>query len=171
MAQSKTAAAPTSGLEVAIVYDASRADGTSFWQQGGSVQLEGRFWRGLGAVADIGGLHTGNMHGSGVGLDMVTATFGPRYSYPLRRRPYSIYGQVLAGEANGFNSAFPGKNGVQTVANSLALLAGGGVNLHLKNHLSARLVEVDWLRTQVPNGSDNVQNDLRLGAGLVWRFK
>jgi hypothetical protein len=33
------------------------------------------------------------------------------------------------------------------------------------------LAEADWLRTQMPNSSDNVQNNLRLGAGLVWHFK
>jgi hypothetical protein len=49
-------------------------------EQGGSVQMYGRFWHGLGGVADVAGLHTGSVHGSGVGLDLVTATFGPRYT-------------------------------------------------------------------------------------------
>ena len=28
----------------------------------------------------------------------------------------------------------------------------------------------DWLRTQLPNATTKVQNNLRLGAGLVFRF-
>jgi hypothetical protein len=42
---------------------------------GGSIQLHRQFWRGLGIVADIFGLHSSNASGSGVGLDLVTATF------------------------------------------------------------------------------------------------
>jgi len=45
--------------------------------------VEGRFWRGLGVVADVNGHHTANMHVSRVGLDLVTATFGPRYTLPI----------------------------------------------------------------------------------------
>ena len=34
-----------------------------------------------------------------------------------------------------------------------------------------RAFEADWLRTQMPNATTNVQNNLRLGAGLIYRFK
>jgi len=73
----------TSGsLDVAVVYNpliANVVSGNSFWMQGGSVQVHGQFWHGLGVVADVSGLHTASTSGSsGVGLDLVTATFGPR---------------------------------------------------------------------------------------------
>jgi hypothetical protein len=35
-------------------------------------------------------------------------------------------------------------------------------------HLSVRLIEVNWLRTQLPNSTTNIQNDLELGAGIVF---
>jgi hypothetical protein len=52
----------------------------------------------------------------------------------------------------------------------LALCIGGGVNVALRHRLALRAFEADWLRTQLPDGTTNVQNNLRLGAGLVFRF-
>jgi len=160
-------------LEVAITYNAIRPgapSGDRFWLQGGSVQLEGKFFHGLGAVADVTGQHTANMHGSGVGLDLVTATFGPRYTWQPAHRRYAFFGQALAGEANGFNSIFPNSAGADNSANGMALKVGGGINYALLRRLAVRAVEVDWLRTQLPNSTTNVQNSLQLGAGLVYLF-
>ena len=50
------------------------------------------------------------------------------------------------------------------------LLDLGGMNVPLSGHLAVRAFEADWLRTQLPNATTNVQNNLRLGAGLVFRF-
>jgi hypothetical protein len=173
--QGQSPAKPTkSSLEVALVYNPlmSNVVGSSgFWMQGGSVQVHGQFWRGLGVVADVSGLHTANAgNSSGVGLDLVTATFGPRYTWSLGDR-YAVYGQVLAGEANGLHSIFPAAGGANDSADSLALYAGGGVNINLKNHFALRAIEANWLRTQMPNATTNVQNNLRLGAGLIYTFK
>jgi len=160
---------------LAVVYNpliANVVSGNSFWMQGGSVQVHAQFWHGLGVVADVSGLHTASAGGSsGVGLDMVTATFGPRYTWSPAHRRYAVFGQALVGEANGMNSVFPNPGGANESANSLALYVGGGVNLRLKDHLALRALEADWLRTQMPNATTNVQNNLRVGAGLIYRFK
>jgi len=162
-------------IDVAVVYNPLMANivgGNRFWMQGGSVQAHGQFWHGLGIVADVSGLHTASTSSSpGVGLDMITATFGPRYTWSPAYRRYAIFGQALVGEANGMNSVFPNPAGANTSANSLAIYAGGGFNLRLKHHLALRAVEADWLRTQMPNATTNVQNNLRLGAGLIYKFK
>ena len=145
---------------------------SGFWMQGGSVQVHGQFWRGLGVVADVSGLHTANAgNSSGVGLDLVTATFGPRYTWSPARGRYAVFGQVLAGEVNGFHSVFPGPSGANDSADGLAVYIGGGVNLHLKHRFAVRAIEANWLRTQMPNATTNVQNNLRLGAGLIYKFK
>ena len=166
------AAAPQ--LDASITYDGTLSRNIAsknFWLQGGAVQVHGRFYRGWGAVADIAGMHTANMNSSGVGLDLVTATFGPRYTWAPRHARYELFGQGLAGVANGFNSVFPNVLGAHTTANSLAVKAGGGMNLNLKPHLALRLFEADYLRTQLPNSTNNAQNNLQLGAGLVLRFR
>jgi peptidoglycan-associated lipoprotein len=173
-AEKKTAVAPSNYLEIAITYDAlhaSASSGNNFWLQGGGLQADGHFSHGLGVVADLAGEHTGNMHDSGVGLDMVTMTFGPRYTWqPARYRHTVLYGQALVGQANGFNSVFPSASGPTSSANGLALKVGGGVNYTLSRRFAVRLIEADWLRTQLPNGTTSVQNNLHLGAGLILRF-
>jgi hypothetical protein len=160
-------------IDVAVVYNSLLTNvvvGNSFWMQGGSVQVHGQFWHGWGVVADVSGLHTGNGNGSGVGLDLVTVAFGPRYTWSAPHRRYALFGQFLAGETNGLNSVFPNIAGARDSANSLALYIGGGVNVPLKHRLALRALEANWLRTQLPDGTTNVQNNLRLGAGLVFRF-
>ena len=160
-------------IDVAVVYDSLMTNvviGDSFWMQGGSVQIHGQFWRGWGVVADVSGLHTANANGSGLGLDLVTVAFGPRYTWSAPHRRYVLFGQVLAGETNGLNSVFPNNAGAKDSANSLALYVGGGVNVPLKRRLALRALEANWLRTQLPNGTTNAQNNLRLGAGLIFRF-
>jgi hypothetical protein len=141
-----------------------------FSMQGGSIQVIGEFWHGLGVEADVSGLHTRNANNAGMGLDMVTATFGPRYRWSPARRRYSVFGHALAGEVNGLDSVFPGAGVASSSANGLALQIGGGLDVAVKNHFSLRAFEADWLRTQLPNADTNVQNNTRLAAGAVFRF-
>jgi hypothetical protein len=101
---------------------------------------------------------------------MVTSTFGPRYRWSPARRRYAFFGQALAGEANGFNSIFPGATAPASSANSVALEIGGGLDLPIKHRLALRAFEADWLRTDLPNSDTNVQNNVRLTAGVVVRF-
>ena len=86
------------------------------------------------------------------------------------KRSLAIFGQGLIGSAWGFDSYFPSSAGGTTDATSFALQVGGGVDLGLKRHIGIRLFQADWLRTQLPNGTTNVQNTLRLGTGIVFRI-
>ncbi len=171
-------------LDGAVIYSPLMANvvgGHSFWMQGGSVQVHGRFWRGpqgqrwsgLGIVADISGLHSGHVNGSGsgLGLDIVTATFGPRYTWSPENGRYALFGEVLTGVAHGSNSLFPTSGGGVSNANSLALDVGGGANVHLRGRLTLRAFEADWLYTQLPNANTGAQNSFRVGAGVIYKFK
>lgn len=160
-------------LELALTYIAGYSNpvnGSDFWRQGGGVQIHGRFYGGWGVVADIAGTHVGDIHSTGVGLDLVTATFGPRYTWLPEHSRYSLYGQGLVGQAWGLNSVFPNSSGITTNADSLAVKAGGGLNVALTPHFSLRAVELDYLRTQLPNSSSNTQNNFILGAGVILKF-
>lgn len=147
----------------------------TFWHSGGSVELSAQVYHGFGLAANIAGTQTGNAAGSGVGLSLVTATFGPRYTYykPLgseHNRSLAIFGQGLLGEAFGFNSYFPITSGAIKSDNSLALQVGGGVDIGLTRHFGIRVFQADWVRTQLPNGTTDVQNTLRLSAGVLFRL-
>jgi hypothetical protein len=105
---------------------------TTFWMQGGSIELAGHIPHGLAVVADITGLHEGGSGSSGVPINLVTDTFGPRYTRVIatraRKHPIALFGQALIGEAHGFSSVFPGPSGASTDALSFALQVGGGTD-------------------------------------------
>jgi len=173
--QQNSAVPKTGNLELAISYNAAyagQANGNQFWLSGGNAELAGHFYRGLSVIANITGLHTAHT-GAGVPLNLLFATFGPRYSWRVARRAptahsVSIFGEGLVGEAHGFGGLFPAPGGANSVASSLALQAGGGLDIPLAQHLSLRALQASWLRTQLPNTTTNVQNNLQLGIGIVF---
>jgi hypothetical protein len=160
-------------LDLAVTYTAEHSlkanTSQNFWMQGASVELGAIVWHGLGIAASVSGTHAGSIGTSGVPLSLVTVTFGPRYRWHADNR-ISIYGESLIGEANGFRSLFPSTAGQQTEANSFASQVGGGIDYRLSNRFAIRTLDAAWSRTQLPNSTDNVQNTLRLGAGVVVRF-
>lgn len=165
-------------VDLAVTYTAQYSNLVSdptFWHQGGSIEFSTQTYRGFGIAANIAGTQIGNAANSGVGLSMVTATFGPRYTWyksigGARKKSLSIFGQGLIGEAHGFNSYFPTAAGSLTDYNSFALQVGGGVDIGLSRHFAIRAVQADWIRTQFPNSTSNIQNTFRIGAGVVLRF-
>ena len=160
-------------LEVAVLYNSllsNVARANRFWMQGGSIEVDGQFWHGLCVEADVSGFHAQNANNATVGLDMVTATFGPCYRWSPVHHRYSFSGHALVGEANGFHSIFPGAGAASSSTNGLALQLGGGMDLSIKHRLLMRVFEADWLRTELPNADTNAQNNIRLAAGVVARF-
>lgn len=160
-------------FDVAVTYGAAYADvvgGGTFWMQGGGLQGHVRVYRGLGVVADLAGLHEGSIQSSGVGLDLIATTFGPRYTWQPAHARYSIYGQALGGMAHAFNGVFPTSTGTVTSTNGSAVKLGGGLNFALTPHIGLRVLEADWLRTRFSNSSDDVQDNLQLNTGVVLRF-
>jgi hypothetical protein len=165
-------------VDLAVTYAVQHSNLVStptFWQQGGGVELSAQAYHGFGVAANITGTNVSSAANSSVGLTMVTATFGPRYTWnrfvgAARKRSLAIFDQGLIGEAHGWNSYFPSLAGEQTAYNSFALQVGGGVDIGLSRHLAVRAIQADWLRTEFPNSTTNVQNSFRLAAGLVLRF-
>lgn len=178
-AQQQAASAPGHReMDVAVTYTEqhSNLESTStFWLPGGSVELSAQVYHGLGLAANITGNAVTSAANSGVGLSMITANFGPRYTFyrPAiagQKHSLAIFGQGLIGQAWGFNSYFPSTSGVQTDYNSFALQAGGGVDIGLSRHFAVRAFQADWLRTQFSNATTNVQNSFRLASGIVLRI-
>jgi peptidoglycan-associated lipoprotein len=163
-----------SRFDVAVTYNTALANVTTsnqFWMQGGSVQVRAGSWNGWGIAGNVIGLHTGNMHSSGVGLDLIAYTAGLRYTVIPERGRYNYFGEVLGGAVHGANSIFPTGNHFSTSGNSLALQMGGGINIPMSRRLALRVVEADWLRTQLPNATTGIQNNFRLGAGIQIQFQ
>jgi opacity protein-like surface antigen len=160
-------------VDLSFTYSAQRSNtvpGEFFWLQGGSAELSANFFQNLGVVADVSGSYAKNL-APGVDLTLVTDTFGPRYTWRHvghHGHAVSVFGQTLIGEAHGINSVFVDpEKGAQKDWNSFALQVGGGFDIDLSKRIAIRALQADWVRTQFPNADTNVQNNMRLGAGIV----
>jgi hypothetical protein len=177
-AQSEPGPAPAS-IDLAVTYSteyARLAPGTCgcFWLQGGGADAAFTWWKGFGVAAGV----TGGMVSSyapGVDFSKISYMGGPRYTYtvwkgePTLRRPrLQIFGDGLFGAVHAFSGAFPTAAAITTTANSFALETGGGLNFFFSRSISVRLLEVDYVRTQLANGYAGTQNDLRLAFGVSY---
>lgn len=177
----KPAPAALNGAErfqVALGFDAAYADlaGTNntFWLTGGHAEVAGRVYRGISLVGNFTGLEANNT-GASSPLNLLTVTFGPRYTWtpkPAAVHKVSLFGEGLAGLAHGFNSVFPATPTASSTANSLAVQLSAGADVAVSPYFSIRLVQGGWLRTALPNSTGNsVQNNFEVGAGLVFHSK
>lgn len=159
--------------DIAVTYTGERslkaASGQNFWLQGGAIELGVDAWKGLGVAVNVTGSHANSIGTSGVPISLVTTTFGLRYRWHAGHR-WSLYGEGLVGEANGFDSLFPVTGGAVDSANGLATQVGGGIDIAFRRRFAVRVLDASWVRTTLPNATDNVQNTLHLGGGIVVRF-
>jgi hypothetical protein len=162
----------TDGISLALSYDTlggSMTNSNSFTTQGGAAELNYRFFQGFGATASVLGVHAGSI-GSGVPVNLMIVTFGPSYTYSRHgSHPASFFAHGLVGVAEGFQGLYPQGGVATSSANSLAAQAGGGIDISVSRHVAVRLVQADYVRTQLPNSLTNVQNSVRLGVGIVLR--
>jgi len=160
-------------VDLALTYNAlhnNLASGGNFWQQGGGLELSAEFYHGLGLAMSIAGARADNI-ANGVSLTTITELFGPRYTWTAPSGRSALFGEGLIGEAHGLDSVFPSPQGALSDYNSFALQTGGGVDLRLSKRFAVRPIQADWLRTQFPNARTNIQNNFRVGAGVVVRLQ
>lgn len=149
----------------------SQTNGASFWAQGTGIQSQVRLGQQLGVVTDARIYYKSNINSTGVNLNFVSLTAGPRYTLPVARN-MAVFGQALFGGSLAYNGLFPnGSGGLKTTAGGLAIIAGGGAEMRLSGHLILRAIEVDRLRVHLPNGANNTQNALSIGGGVNYWFK
>lgn len=182
-AQQQPVPARTVDVDAAITYVGERAkiasvDCGCFWLNGGSGDFAMTFFHGLGVAANLTGVHASNI-GTGIDLDKVMFAVGPRYTYSPaawskhhlgKDRGIALFGESLFGGVHGFNTVFPSSTGTQGAASSFAMQLGGGVDLRLPRHIGVRAVEVDYVRSTLPNNGGNLQNDLRIAGGISFHF-
>ena len=178
-ARGQAATAPGGGFlnhtEVALVYDYIRSESVGYDGGPGTFSLSGVSAAGayllrphLSAVLDFSGTHVNGVENSGNSLTMLISQVGGRYTIRpvLHVRPFV---QVLAGEVHATGGIYPANPYTGGGADTFAFTVGAGADYAL-SHLVAFRGQADYLYTGLPNGGNNRQNDLRIGAGLVMRF-
>ena len=141
-----------------------------FSLNGGGAQLQAGLTPHLAAVADFAATESGNITPDRYQLTLLTYTFGLRYM-PLRAGRLSPFGEVLVGGGHTFGSLSPARSGVGGSSNAVAFQTGGGLSLQVRNHIRVVPIQADYLLSNFDNGQQNVQNYLRLSAGVVFRLK
>jgi hypothetical protein len=139
-----------------------------FWLQGGGAEASLRLFKGFGIAGSVTSERISN-YANGLDFNRLTYAAGLGYQHNAGAR-LQIFGHGLAGRAHAFSGAFPSSTGLLSTANSVVLQTGGGLDLLLSNRFAVRLLEAEYVRTQLPNGYANTQNDLRLSTGLTLEF-
>ena len=150
----------------------------AFSANGGSGQFVYNFNKWIGAVADLGAVHNGNINSLGLDSTFANFLFGPRLALH-KGSQLSPYVQVLWGEVYGTSSTrvellltpsasqpifLPGQDDrtnlsqaisarINTSQTALAMTAGGGLDIKINKHMSLRPIEVDYYLTRLQNSA------------------
>ena len=171
--------------------------GYSFWRalptdpanrmgylHGGSTSLAFNLNRYVGLVADFGGYDATKLTlFSPNGKQTVDAdgaaytyVFGPRFSYRKLGR-FTPFAQALFGATHAGPVTISGCSRGTCVPlggeNALAAMLGAGFDIQVSRHIALRPFEGDFLLTHfknVFNGQPDWQDNVRLSAGIVFRF-
>jgi opacity protein-like surface antigen len=142
-------------------------NGGTYNMVGGSASFAINLKPWLGLVQDYGGY---KFNGLGYSLDsnMYTYLFGPRFSLRRSERRWTPFGQCLLGASH---ISVRG-SGLSAGENAFALAAGGGMDVAITRHISVRVAQVEFLRTQFDSdfGGSATQNNFRFSAGIVLRL-
>jgi len=149
--------------------NAPTGDCGCFAMNGGSGWVAINFSHSLGIVGEIASQHASNISNSGADLTLTSYLAGPRYTWGHVRH-IAPFAQLLLGGAHASGSLAPGSSGLPGSANSFAMTAGGGLDIGLTRHFAVRVFEADYYLTRFENGVNDHQNNLRIAAGVIFRF-
>jgi outer membrane immunogenic protein len=140
-----------------------------FSMNGGDAWIAYNLTGSFAVVAQVASQHASNIGGSGADLTLTSYLFGSRYTWRNAGR-LEPFGQVLLGGARASGSFAPGNAGYPGSANAFAMTTGVGLDVGLSKRFAVRAFESDYYLTRFANGVNDHQNNLRLSAGLIFRF-
>ena len=169
-ARAQQATATTPQFEVSGAYsyihaNAANSDG-GFNLNGGSASFAYNVSDRFSVVADGGAYRFGGLP-SGLSSNMYTYLFGPRYSFRKSGRLIP-YAHVLLGGGHLTAST----SGLSASENGFAMALGGGIDVPFQHRFAIRVFQAEYLLTRFDtvSGTSATQNDVRISAGLVFRF-
>ncbi len=159
---------------------------------GGSTSLAYNFNRHVGLVADFAGFRVNTLQFTDLGpgftpsrvvnaeSNVFTVMFGPRVSFRDHGR-LTPFLQVLGGVAHADDVTLDGCSAPIYACTPLlaqtafTMTAGGGLDYRLNHRLALRLFQAEYLLTRFRDptsatGADGWQSNMRLSAGVVFRF-
>lgn len=163
-----------SGVEVGVDYNYVRSNAPAggcgcFGLNGGSGWVAFKFSRSLGLVGEIASQHASNISSTGADLTLTSYLAGARYTWTQAGR-FAPFAQALLGGAQAGGTLAPGNSGLPGSPNAFAMTAGGGLDIGLTPRIAVRALEADYYLTRFDNGVNDHQNNLRIEAGVIFRF-
>ncbi|MGI4756738.1 MAG: hypothetical protein ACRYGF_07810 [Janthinobacterium lividum] len=162
---------PVATLPINVRFAATEANappGTCgcFFLVGGAADAAFHVLPRTSLAVEVGGNTVDRVAGTSRGLSTITLLAGPRYTVPLRM--FAVSGQALFGAARGFDADFTVGSRHQDTATTFGMALGGFAEVQVARSLRLRVAQVDYVQTNLPNGLDNRQRNIRLGAGVTF---
>jgi outer membrane immunogenic protein len=141
-----------------------------FGMNGGGVSGSWNFHGPWSAVVDISAENTGSAPPANNPLTLVSYLAGARYKIPQpwfqgNHKPQP-FAQIILGAAHAGGT----EAGVADGSYTFATRIGGGIDVPLNEHFSVRVVQIDYYLTTFVNATNDHQNNLLVGAGIVYRW-
>ncbi|MGA8538110.1 MAG: outer membrane beta-barrel protein [Terriglobales bacterium] len=140
------------------------APSATYIGKGGGGQLEYNATNWLGVVGDLAGFYATSSGNSSFAGGVFTYLLGPRVNF--RRGRVTPFVQAFFGgvhTTDGIEQSTGGQD-------HFAMTAGGGIDFKVSRHVSVRPIQGEYFMTKIPDGLNNRQDNLRLGAGIVVRL-
>lgn len=160
------------------------------WLNGGNANLAFNINPVLGIVIDVAGYHADSVALNGIKTppsnvreaygNFYSAMAGPRLSsrhHTWTPFVHALFGGVQARSLTLSRVACGGASNCTILPRetTFGMLLGGGLDATVGRSVAIRLIQAEYLMTRfadptVPNGGQGLRNNLRLGAGIVFRF-
>jgi opacity protein-like surface antigen len=138
--------------------DCHGGGGSAAWNANSYFGVVGEF-----AGCKVTGLSGGSAHA-------FTYLFGPRLTYRASGK-FEPFAEALFG---GARLTITPSGGTSASQNGFALAVGGGADYKVTRSVAIRLIQFDYLYTKINYGAGSGlpdhQNNLRIQAGIVFRF-
>ena len=141
-----------------------------FGMNGGGLSGSWNFRSSWSAVVDISAENTSSQPPANNPLTLVSYLAGARYKLPQpwlegNHKPQP-FAQIILGAAH----AGGGEAGVADGSYKFATRIGGGIDVPLSAHFGVRIIQIDYYLTTFANATNNHQNNLLVGAGIVYHW-
>jgi outer membrane immunogenic protein len=124
-------------------------------------------------VADFSSGYANSAPPAGNSLTLTSMLAGARFQTPRFPRSWlhgaskvQPFAQVLVGAAH----AGGGVAGVGDASYGFASRVGGGIDLPVSRRFAVRIIQVDYYLTHIANAVNDRQNNLLIGAGIVFHW-
>jgi len=139
---------------------------------GGSASIAFNFTPVFGFVGDFAPYHNNT---SSVSTTQFTYLFGPQFTYRGNEHVTPFFHVLVGGAHDSSSNSSSGTTTSSSSSNSssgnaFAFAPGGGLDVNVSPHIAIRVAQVDYLLTKFRDDQDNRQNNVRVSAGIVFRW-